>query len=278
MNASTKILVVAICVLLAAVGGLTLYVKVSSDLDSSLSVVTSNSMQHDNSYSQLGVIDTGDAVVLQSVSQAASKGQIQSYVEALQTGYQTFGDYGSVIIYEGGSSKNPIIHRAIIWLDYNGNGTWSAPSLANYKGEWSCTGSSDYMRLSGKLSFTDITQSHKDVSVDLNSFTRNQSGFLTMGDNPTTNRNFDQNSHIITYPIGWDNIRSVAMMEIPWGGIVKLMMSDDYRHNVMEHSFNSLLSLIMLFVTVFSLIWFSDMHIVKKSYMKKLEEESKWDF
>lgn len=43
-----------------------------------------------------------------------------------------------------------------MWLEYNGDGTWSAPALKNYKGAWECEGGADIDNLSGVLSFSGV--------------------------------------------------------------------------------------------------------------------------
>ena len=99
------------------------------------SIVMSQSMQHDPHQSEIGSIDTGDIVIVMD----PSKADIQSYIDGTKSGYTSFGDYGSVIIYNRGDNQNPVIHRAIIWLEYNPvNDTWSAPSLNGYDGSWYC--------------------------------------------------------------------------------------------------------------------------------------------
>lgn len=234
-------------------------------MESPLSVIMSSSMQHDNYQSEIGVIDTGDVMVVQN----PSKADIQSYTEAIFTGYKTFGDYGSVLIYERGDDVNPVIHRAIVWLQYNGNGTWSAPSLQNYK-TWTCTGSTDYRSLSGTLTFSDITQSHKEVSINLDSLGK-QSGYLTMGDNPETNKYFDQAVGIISHPVGTDEIRSVALIELPWLGVIKVFMTPNKKANL-DHVPNSIYSMIMLFVMIFAIIYCCDVLYQKKELKIKQKE------
>ncbi len=271
MNRTTKILVIAAAVILVIVGSAFVFVKSTSGLGNPISVVTSYSMQHDNERSQIGIIDTGDAVFIQS----ASNTTLESYYESLKTGYKSFGDYGSVIIYNRGTDQNPVIHRAIVWIEYNGDGTWSAPSLADYS-NWSCSKSTDCLRLSGYLEFEGITQSQKTVGINLDNFSKKQSGFLTMGDNPVSNKSLDQ-SGIIGYPISMDDIRAVACVELPWIGTLKLMMNE-YAGNVVNHSMNSVYCLIMLFVSVFSLIWFSDIFFARKHYKKIMEEIENWEY
>ncbi len=269
MTRGNKILIGVVITIMVAIGGGYMAIHAASGLESPLSVIMSSSMQHDNYQSQIGVIDTGDVMIVQD----PSKAEIQSYVEGSISGYKTFGDYGSVIIYERGDDVNPCIHRAIIWLDYNQNGTWKATSLKDYEGSWSCTGSMDIYSLSGTLTFTDITQSKKTVSINLDSLGK-QSGYLTMGDNPESNRYFDQSAGIIDHPIGTDDIRSVAIMEIPWLGVIKVYMSES-KMTYLSHVPNSINSLVMLFVMIFAIIYVSDSFYARKEMRakkKKLQE------
>lgn len=197
----------------------------ASGMDSPYTTVTSQSMQHDNE-SAIGIIDTGDMVIVKSVE----KTTITSYVSGSQTGYSKFGEYGDVIIYDRGVDQNPVIHRAILWLDYNGDGTWSAPSLAKFK-DWHCIDSygytvTDYTKLNGKLTLENIGYGNKNPYIDLDMLTEYQphGGYLTMGDNAQTNNNFDQQSGIaINGLISKDQIKSVAWIEIPWLGCIKLI-------------------------------------------------------
>ena len=268
MSRGTKIILSAVGVVFVVVLAGFLYINATSGLDSPLSVIMSSSMQHDNDQSQIGIIDTGDVMIIKS----PEKTTIHSYVEGTIDGYRSFGDYGSVIIYNRGDDVNPVIHRAIVWLDYNARGSWSIPTLAHYNGLWSCTSGTDYMNLSGTLTFTDITKSAKTVSINLDSL-KKQSGYLTMGDNPETNRYFDQGAGIINYPIGGDDIKAVAMYEIPWMGVIKVYMTENKR-SYLEHVPNSINCLIMLFVMVFAIIYCCDFyHSYKETLARRKEIE-----
>jgi len=182
-------------------------------------------MQHcqsDDRHSEVGVIDTGDMMLVRS----AGKTDIVSYVEGSQSGYESFGDYGDVIVYYR-SGNNPVIHRAFIWLDYNNDGTWSAPSLENYS-NWECDSGTDYNSLSGVLTFYDVgrvVEGGKTVSVDLDVLVArgSDSGYLTLGDS-VNNTNFDQSSGITNVLISKKLIKSVAWVEIPWIGAIKLIL------------------------------------------------------
>jgi signal peptidase len=247
---------------LALAGGIAAYFAVSNDVW--FSVVMSQSMQHDNDRSMIGVIDTGDIVLVKD----PAKSDIQGYVEGTQTGKFTFGDYGSVIIYNRGSDQNPVIHRAIVWLDYDpSTGKWSAPTLEGYQGIWSCSSGTDPYNITGTLAFSDITQSHKNVSIDLTRF--NSSGFLTMGDN-IANSTFDQNSSIVNHLIAIDDIKSVPFLEIPWIGTLKIYLKND--GNNLEHVPNSIPSLIMCLGTLFAILFTIDIFAIRRS-KENLEEE-----
>ena len=227
---------------------------------SPFSIVMSQSMQHDPDQSEIGSIDTGDIVIVMD----PSKAEIQSYVDGTKSGYESFGDYGSVIIYDRGSNYNPVIHRAIVWLDYNpGTDTWSAPSLDGYAGTWYYedeTGqrvqNPDPYNITGTLVFEDITVSGKDVEINVDSLNKH-SGYLTMGDN-TRNNYFDQ----VSIPgvqhdlVSMDDIRSVPFLEIPWLGTLKILISSGGEN--LEYVTNSLPSLIMCIIVIFGFLMLLD--------------------
>lgn len=244
------------------------------------SSVVSESMQHDNNRSSLGVIDTGDIVIVRDTSKA----DIQTYVEGYHTGYSTFENYGSVIIYER-ENHNPVIHRAILWMDYNSDGTWSSRELSNLPtGSWYYVYTdsegkkvvgNDYMTIRGILYFTDDIIYGKNPYVDMDSLEKS-SGYLTMGDNPTSNPNFDQSIGIMNHLIATDEIKSVAAFEIPWMGVPKLLLREN---NNLDHVPNSLPSLMMGIITLFSLLIIIDIISIyryNKAGMNRIEEENKW--
>lgn len=227
-------------------------------LNAPFSVIMSESMQHDNQRSEIGIIDTGDVVIVEN----KDRSDIQSYIESTASGYSTFGDFGSVIIYNRDSASNPVIHRAILWLDYDpSTDTWNAPSLDNYNGNWYW----EYMGvrhtettgIRGILHFDDITQSHKSPSIDLDrlNIEDKKNGYLTMGDN-TRNTTFDQGTSIVSHMIGVEDIRSVPIAEIPWIGTIKLLFKNESK---LECVTNSIPSLAMLFLILIASFSVSDM-------------------
>lgn len=266
MNSEDKRFLITIgiigIILIGGYAGLVIH----SGFGTPFSVVMSESMQHDDTRSQIGCIDTGDVVIVQS----PEKADIVSYVEGTITGYSTFGDYGSVIIYERGNGHNPVIHRAIIWLDYNAStNSWSAPSLKDYKGEWSCE-TKDYNNLQGTLTFYNLTQSGKTIEIRLDSLGKN-SGFLTLGDNPVTNTSFDQPG-TINHPVTLEEIKSVPIAEIPWIGVMKILIKKGGEN--LEKVPNSLPSLFMSFLLIISLLLLIDMIAVRKN-SRDIERELK---
>jgi len=237
------------------------------------SSVVSESMQHDNERSEIGAIDTGDIVIVQD----KSKADIQSYVLGSQTGHSSFGKYGSVIIYNRSSTQNPVIHRAILWIDYDeSTSTWSSTELKNYDStKWYCDTSENWSwsNLKGTLW---LTVDEKEVSINLDSLQIKQSGYLTMGDNPVTNRSLDQAAGIINHPISMDEIRSVAIWEIPWLGMFKLEMNGNTH---VSHVPNSLPSLAMEIIVIFSILILIDSFSVFRylsSNKKKIEKMKEW--
>lgn len=260
MNRSDRNLIIAIGVVFVIVVGGFVGTIMYTGMTTPFSVVMSQSMQHSQTESEIGVIDTGDVVMVMD----PSKTQIYSYVEGTQNGHSSFGDYGSVIIYDRGSNYNPVIHRAIVWLDYNpGTDTWSAPSLDGYAGTWYYedeTGqrvqNPDPYNITGTLVFEDITVSGKDVKINVDSLNKH-SGYLTMGDN-TRNNYFDQ----VSIPgvqhdlVSMDDIRSVPFLEIPWLGTLKILISNGGEN--LEYVTNSLPSLIMCIIVIFGFLMLLD--------------------
>ena len=261
MNPENKRLLIITGVAIAIIAGGYVTLIAYSGMNVPFSVVMSQSMQHDNERSEIGCIDTGDIVVVKSKDKAT----IQSYVEGTQTGYSTFGDYGSVIIYERNSSSNPVIHRAIVWLEWDSvEKKWKSEELKGYEGDWYCKVTSvdgsvekkDPDNLEGTLIFRDITRSGKNVSISLTSLTK-ESGFLTMGDNPVTNNSFDQASGIINHPIAMDDIKSVPFAELPWIGSVKILTGNNSSN--LKYVPNSLPSLAMVIVLIITAVMLIDL-------------------
>jgi signal peptidase len=203
-------------------------------------VVESQSMQHGYD-DQLGLINTGDLVLAQKLPQ----GSITPYIVGLQTGYSTYGEYGDVLLYhpDGDASVSPIIHRALLYLQHNADGSYDAPSLTGL----SCgTPSSVYTassspsgcgttHLTGTLTLHHVGWSSVDVNIHFGSINNAvngvppHSGFVTMGDNNFAQGNqaegiIDQNGGISTL-VEPDWVIGVARGMIPWFGALKLALA-----------------------------------------------------
>lgn len=195
-------------------------------------VVESSSMQHGTA-DQLGLINTGDLVL----AQQTTADRVVPYFVGMQTGYTTYGEYGDVLLYhpDGLANVVPVIHRAIVYLDYNADGTFSIPELSGLpcgsaatavyrvSGANACATS----HVNGTLTLLGIGWQNVTVTVDLSSIGLH-SGFLTMGDNNLVNG--DPNRGVPDQPSisslvepGW--IVGAARGMIPWFGAVKLLLS-----------------------------------------------------
>ena len=221
MNEDSKgmivILIAAVIAVAVIVSGLFIY----SGMNRPLTVVESNSMQHSDDTSYLGIIDTGDMAVMVS----PDKKSVTTFVEGHGNGYSKFGAYGDVIIYYR-QTANPVIHRVIIWLDFV-DGKWSAPSLKDYPADlWENEGTWDDLTGTLVLKNLPYKDSVKDISIDLNRLALIDgccSGYLTKGDK---NDYFDQNSSIHTLPVQKSELKAIAGLEIPWLGCIKLLVKD----------------------------------------------------
>jgi hypothetical protein len=73
-------------------------------------------------------LDPGDKVEVVSVT---SGEDIITYVEGKEKDHKMFGDYGDVIIYykNGNEKENIVIHRAVVWIEYNASGSNNGHNL-----------------------------------------------------------------------------------------------------------------------------------------------------
>lgn len=236
-------------------------VKSASGVDPPFTVVESQSMQHSNE-SEIGIIDTADMMLVKD----PDKTHITTFVEGYASGEKHFGDYGSVIIYKR-DTGNPVIHRAILYLEYNNN-KWSGPSLDNFGNNWYCPNSTDTNSLSGILILR-LPGEYRDVdsiSINLDTLSK-QSGFITMGDN---NNDIDQNSLNISYNqlVGYERIKSVAWKEIPWIGALKLI-SNGNKARVDANVPNTIPNLAAFFITIILIIMAIGFVFDEIVYLKK---------
>jgi signal peptidase len=204
-------------------------------------VIESKSMQHSDTESSIGVIDTGDLVLVQK---AHSTSDIITYVEGQATGYRTYGGYGDVIIYKAGGDFNDksIIHRALVRLDWNeSSGTIDIPDLDDEKWElgedWSgTTGGGDNVTspygLDGTIWLYHVGYGDVTVTLSISAYVSqfiadnpNGSAFIAMGDHNINLMAHTGNPDPSIIRLEW--IEGRARGEIPWFGLLKLTLFRD---------------------------------------------------
>ncbi len=244
--------VVTVVAIVALLGGLYAYAGNWPPLV----VVESSSMQHGD-HDVLGLVNTGDLVLVKKLNVPS---QVTTYVQGLASGYMTYGEYGDVLLYfpNGNTAYTPVIHRAIIWLNWNATAQeFSAPSLSalqcgpssygNYEivppggggSNYGCVSSSDpNAPLSGSIDLFNVGWQSVLVSIDLSGLARQatpHSGFITEGDDNCLGGSvctyggqgvYDQRGCAIvcaTVATSW--VEGVARGMIPWFGAIKLWLS-----------------------------------------------------
>ena len=255
-------------------------IKAYSGYDYPFSTIVSKSMQHEDDQSQIGILDTGDMVLVRD----KSKVQIVSYLEGRDTGYSKFGDYGSVIVYWRGDDRNPVIHRAIMYVEVVEVGTKAVKvhyldQYTNGDGTpmWSCdSGSTDSSALTGKLTLYNMGYNSKDVVVDLDVIISGNdvgtTGYVTKGDN---NNYVDQPglSPLVTY----DMIKSVPVAEIPWLGCIKMIFNGK-KSTVDQNVPNSLPSLgVSILIIIASLFLIDALFTFGKKYLLKAQNPETYE-
>lgn len=197
--------------------------------------VESNSMQH-GSGDHLGYLNAGDVVL----AQKASVGTIVPYVAAVGRGYTTYGESGDVLLYYpyGQTSVTPVIHRAILYLDWDSSNHWyNATDLSGLPCS-DTSASTSYMTpgTSGNCTVTRLVVGDSihlyhvgqmaTIVIDIAGAGLGQhSGYITLGDNnsyidqsPSANGTGARLSTLVES--GW--IIGVARGMIPWLGAIKL--------------------------------------------------------
>jgi|GEM_PF-78801 len=230
-----------------------------------LVVVESSSMQHSDTRSFLGVIDTGDIVIVKK----AHGNDIITYVEGVAREHMTYGDYGDVIIYNKGTNSHsaPIIHRAICRIIYNATGGgFDIPSLASlpmWKWKVLPEGEHVWWNLKTVVEIYGVGYLNVTVHLDLRNILQYfesrgmtpHGGFITMGDHNIISNNgilygyYDQIS-IFREPVKDDWVVGIARGEIPWFGLLKLWVSGGAPPDVPENSKTNLFLTIAVIIVV----------------------------
>lgn len=204
-----------------------------------LVVVESDSMMHsEENVSYIGVIDTGDLVLVKDVG---SVSEVETYMEGYSSGHSTYGDYGDVVIYKvnGNDLTTPIIHRAVIYLEVNVDGNSFRAESLRYVDEakWSASDPSDtWDHITSVLRIYDYGFQSETVSIDTDRLIK-ASGFITKGDhvNDVDQARMGQNT-----PVDIDWVVGKARGEIPWFGLLKLWATDSLKSDAPENSVRDL--------------------------------------
>lgn len=222
-----------------------------------LVVIESNSMMHsEDNISYVGTIDTGDMVLVKDVD---TPDDIVTYMEGVVDGHRTYGDYGDVIIYKkmGSEISTPIIHRAIVNLEANEDGSYRCEALRDApEDKWAVSSGSDsWDHLTSTLMIYHVGYRDASVSIDiafiLNEFRRADQdptdGFITRGDH---NTGVDQSYRSTYTPVDIDWVVGKARGEIPWFGLLKLWVTDSLGSEAPENSVHNLWISIAVIVVV----------------------------
>ena len=221
--------VVAVVVVVVIIAAVVVYTQVWPPMV----VVESDSMQHSDTQSYVGVIDTGDLVLVQVVP---SRGDVVTWVEGKAAGHRTYGDFGDVIIFHPtpySLTSTPIIHRPmfyVVWNETSGQG-YDVPSLRLLDATlWSTTtrnGSpwNHWYDIRGDLTLRQVGfNGALTRSINLGMLSDSEAnkvdGYITMGDHNAIRTGFD----------GWgvvphSRVQGKARGELPWFGLLKLILS-----------------------------------------------------
>lgn len=125
---------------------------------------------------------------------------VVTYESGQETGYEKFGDYGDVIIFEpnGNDRQVPIIHRAHFWVAEGED--WYDRADPDHIGD-------------------------AESCEELRSCPAPNDGFITKGDNELTNQRYDQ-VRGLTGPVESEWVIGTAEIRVPWLGWVRLQLAE----------------------------------------------------
>jgi signal peptidase I len=164
------------------------------------------------SWGRIGTIDPGDLVFVRKVWQAD---EVETKAGA---GAGHYGGPGDVIVFHpnGNRGDTPVIHRALFWVQVNGDGTLSVPAFG--LDHVRRIDAREAMQMAGcDVAGAFAAQPSDPVGIP----PAERSGFVTRGDN---NGIADQCSAMMPARLPW--VIGKARGEVPWVGLVNLLWSD----------------------------------------------------
>lgn len=232
-------------------------------------VIESGSMQHSDTSSYIGVVDTGDILLMRELPSQ----ELVTYVDGVATGHQAFGSFGDVVIFNM-APYGLVVHRAICRLDYNQSGGFDVPSLRNLSAEqWSTPeGPGVWWNLRDTLVLRDVGYANVTVRIDLAEMLRTMTvphgGLITMGDNNWEEvgdervGEYDQ-AYLASEeaPLPDQDVVGRGVGEVPWFGLTKVVVEGNGGEVPLNSkvAFGLALSLIYLNILALPLIvWGSD--------------------
>ncbi len=163
------------------------------------------------------------------------------------------------------AQSNQGIHRALFWLEINGDGTYPIPELSS--------------RHMTAQELNAATSAWTGCALPVHAFPASFSGFITRGDN---NQGADQCLPAQGFgydPARLDYVLGKARGELPWIGLVKLFVDDVTAHSNNFGNAGSD-SKVMLLVTVVVLIgapWSLDVYMRRRHRKRLAAQEEKGD-
>lgn len=185
-------------------------IETGSMMDCEQGVGTRTVLCEPTSFGSIGAIDPGDLVFVRDTD---GKNDVTTMADE---GRNRYGQPGDAVVYRPGGRADltPVIHRAMFWIEFNGDGTFSVPELG--------------LERETNLDHPAIMDRERfglEGFCQLRFGDNPQSGWITKGDN---NRCWDQTgSHSISPgPVQPDWLLGKARGEVPWVGLLKLFVFD----------------------------------------------------
>jgi signal peptidase len=184
--------------------------------------IESESMQH--GAPGVGPLDVGDLVIIKRLS---SVSEVVTYAEGRAIGHSTFGEFGDVVLYNRETGGTPIIHRALLWLDFDETTqTWNAPELKGLRNgpDWSRGDGGSSPTLiprSTTLLLHGMQTARGSVEIELQHL-EERDGFISRGDNNPVVDQRRGSGISADKTVRAEQIVGVARGELPCVGVLTL--------------------------------------------------------